>query len=1001
MTLVHKVTLTCVVWIACVCSVVRSQTLTQTLDLLMKNASVTMNDEYLCSSYKLSTNDQYIVQYEALANAGTAHHILLFGCDEPASTKDYWHCGRLCKSQEQILFAWAKNAPRLKLPKDVGFHVGGKTSIKYIVIQVHYVNPLPAGSLDTSGIRLSMTSLRQRYEAGIYLLLAYSVRIPGNSVNVFADISCQFKASGPIYPFGFRTHAHSLGTVISGYQVNSTYNLIGKGNPQWPQAFYPVENNVVIQKDDYLVGRCTYNSTGRDRATYIGASHNDEMCNFYIMYYADRNTRLQYHSCAGNNMPSLTQKLPAFSYQQLPPNPLLEMAAHGPSGHMGDPEGHSPKPLVTAAPVTQAPTPAPTPAPPKPTTSKPESGNDQFYLADDTPWDFTRQEREGQGVYPRDYAPDYSEFYTEVEGQRGRKKFPQQNYHHHGYNQQDYDDYYDSGLGRNSDVGQDGRYPASSRTNGRGQGRVFNRNRNRVGGARHPHTDPDNPYQPDNSLFKEAYAVSLDKGRSTMSPQVLTPGHTTPVTPWSDPQVNRHMTHLMDFESDFGGRSKGSPTPGSEVVIGQVGGVATDKLGNVYVFHRGERVWNGLSFNYQNVFQQQNSPIQANCIVVYNSAGQVIRQFGKDMFFLPHGISVDDKLNVWVTDVGLHQVMRFPANSDQADLVLGKRFQPGKGDNLFCKPTDVVVLSTGEFFISDGYCNSRILKYDNTGKLIKQFGSSSTAQTGPSQPPPSTFNVPHSMTLAEDKNLLCVADRENGRIQCFDLEGRFQRMIDSPEFGDRIFAISYCPLHRGLLFAVNGPTLSGSPPVQGFIIDINDGQLIETWNAKPGLKNPHDIEVDPVNLRVYVGELDPTKVWRFDMKADDGSGGHGNIIHSGTTPSSSWTTVNATLLETQETDKKSLTQEEEIMPAIIIGALLVIPIIIIIVIVVVIRVYKKGQHDCCGRHRSRSRKKFNLGNFLTPHRGFDRLNQEESDTEFDPLNEDSDEEEEYSITRKA
>lgn len=55
--------------------------------------------------------------------------------------------------------------------------------------------------------------------------------------------------------------------------------------------------------------------------------------------------------------------------------------------------------------------------------------------------------------------------------------------------------------------------------------------------------------------------------------------------------------------------------------------------------------------------------------------------------------------------------MRFPANSDQADLVLGKRFQPGKGDNLFCKPTDVVVLSTGEFFISDGYGSSGFLFY--------------------------------------------------------------------------------------------------------------------------------------------------------------------------------------------------------------------------------------------------------------------------------------------------
>lgn len=835
MTLFRSVTLTLVVWIIFVCSVVKSQTLTQKLDLLMRNASVTMNDEYLCSSYKLPANDQYIVQYEALANAGTAHHILLFGCDEPASSEDYWHCGRLCKSQEQILFAWAKNAPRLNLPKDVGFHVGGQTSIKYIVIQVHYVNPLPPGSLDTSGIRLSMTSLRQRYEAGIYLLLAYSVRIPGNSVNVFADISCQFKASGPIYPFGFRTHAHSLGTVISGYQVNNTYNLIGKGNPQWPQAFYPVENKVVIQRDDYLVGRCTYNSTGRNRTTYIGASHKDEMCNFYIMYYADRNTRLQYHSCAGNNNPRLIQKLPAYSYQQLPPNPLLEMAAHGPSGHMGDPEGHSPSPIVTAAPVTMAPTPAPTQAPTKPTTRKPDT-----------------------------------------------------------------------------------------------------------------------------------------------------------------------VTHLMDFESDFGRSSSGgSPTPGSEVVIGQVGGVATDKQGNVYVFHRGERVWNGLSFDQYHVFQQKNRPIKANCIVVYNSAGQVIRQFGKDMFFMPHGISVDDKLNVWVTDVGLHQVMRFPPNSDQTDLVLGQRFQPGKGDNLFCKPTDVEVLSTGEFFISDGYCNSRILKYDKAGTLIREFGSSSIATFGTAEPGSGTFNVPHSMTLAEDKGLLCVADRENGRIQCFDLDGNFQLMIHSPEFGDRIFAVSYCRLHGGLLFAVNGPSLSGTPPVQGFIIDINDGQLIETWNAKPGLRQPHDIEVDPVNLRVYVGELDPTKVWRFDMKADDGTGGRGNIIHSGTTPSSSGTTINATFVDTQETNKKSLTQEEEIMPAIIIGALLVIPIIIIIVIVIVIRIYKKGQHDCCGRHRSRPRKKFNIGNFLTPHRGFDRLSQEGSDTEFDPLNDDSDEEEEYSITRKA
>lgn len=104
-----------------------------------------------------------------------------------------------------------------------------------------------------------------------------------------------------------------------------------------------------------------------------------------------------------------------------------------------------------------------------------------------------------------------------------------------------------------------------------------------------------------------------------------------------------------------------------------------------------------------------------------------------------YGISVDDKLNVWVIDVGLYQVrdiyidifcefknilkmifgnnyfvylnkfiiydvqvMRFLLNSDQVDLVFGQRFQLGKGDNLFCKFIDVEVLLMGEFFISDG-----------------------------------------------------------------------------------------------------------------------------------------------------------------------------------------------------------------------------------------------------------------------------------------------------------
>ena len=66
--------------------------------------------------------------------------------------------------------------------------------------------------------------------------------------------------------------------------------------------------------------------------------------------------------------------------------------------------------------------------------------------------------------------------------------------------------------------------------------------------------------------------------------------------------------------------------------------------------------------------------------------------------------------------------MRFPENSDTPDIVLGTRFKPGNDETHFCKPSDVVVLRSGEMFISDGYCNSRVAKFDSSGKFLSEFG---------------------------------------------------------------------------------------------------------------------------------------------------------------------------------------------------------------------------------------------------------------------------------------
>lgn len=102
----------------------------------------------------------------------TAHHILIYGCGAPGSQKPVWNCGEMAQdknspeesatpcgegSNTQIIYAWARDAPRLDLPHDVGFKVGLDSPIQYLVLQVHYAHMLPQGTQDSSGIILVHT----------------------------------------------------------------------------------------------------------------------------------------------------------------------------------------------------------------------------------------------------------------------------------------------------------------------------------------------------------------------------------------------------------------------------------------------------------------------------------------------------------------------------------------------------------------------------------------------------------------------------------------------------------------------------------------------------------------------------------------------------------------------------------------------------------------------------------------------------------------------------
>ena len=93
----------------------------------------------------------FIVGFSPLAEQNTAHHMLLYGCETPGRKERLFSCGEMgivlpgtgqsrpCQAGSQVLYAWARNAPELELPGDVGFMVGRNSGIRYLVLQVRSI----------------------------------------------------------------------------------------------------------------------------------------------------------------------------------------------------------------------------------------------------------------------------------------------------------------------------------------------------------------------------------------------------------------------------------------------------------------------------------------------------------------------------------------------------------------------------------------------------------------------------------------------------------------------------------------------------------------------------------------------------------------------------------------------------------------------------------------------------------------------------------------------
>lgn len=171
--------------------------------------------------------------------------------------------------------------------------------------------------------------------------------------------------------------------------------------------------------------------------------------------------------------------------------------------------------------------------------------------------------------------------------------------------------------------------------------------------------------------------------------------------------------------------------------------VAVDSKDQVYVYNRG-----------------------AHPVIVFDRHGNFLRSWGEGMTSRAHGITIGPDDSVWLTDDGNHTIRQFTPDG-RLLLTIGDpdRPSPAHGGKPFNRPTHVALCPrTGDVYISDGYGNSRVHKYDPKGRLLFSWGEPGTD--------PGCFNIPHNIAT-DAEGLVYVADRENHRIQVFDARGRY------------------------------------------------------------------------------------------------------------------------------------------------------------------------------------------------------------------------------------
>ena len=288
--------------------------------------------------------------------------------------------------------------------------------------------------------------------------------------------------------------------------------------------------------------------------------------------------------------------------------------------------------------------------------------------------------------------------------------------------------------------------------------------------------------------------------------------------------------------------------------LGESVGVATNSKGHTFVYHRSATT---------RLFE-------------FDQNGNFLKEIGKGYygFEFAHSVRVDAQDNIWTVDEGTNVVTKFSPEG-KVLMVLGRRpsavagaqtteYQPGQ-KYLFCRPTDVAWDAQGDIFISDGYCNNRVMKYDKNGRFLAEAGSDKAGKE------PGQFNLPHGIAADAQGNVY-VADRSNFRYQVLDNNLKPKAVYDNVGVGWTV-CVSQGP-HQYLFASNSNPNGNrpGSWAITGEIYKMElDGTIIGKFGHASkefggfqvvhmmDCRNPHEI---------VVGEIESWRVQKLILKPE-------------------------------------------------------------------------------------------------------------------------------------